>query len=943
MKLMMKIIGWSAAGSAGLLIACIIIIQSISNAQYKEWISDLAFSATGRQLVFDGDVDIHFGKEIRFLAKEIRFANTAQGSRPDMVTADRLLLQVALLPIFKGVLDFVIELDGPDILLETDSDGRRNWVFQDSVLKEPDPEQDPKKTAGSFSLPLKPYIRNCEINNLKFTFTDDEGDKQILADIETFKIFVDGDEIPLTVKAAYNGAPVELVGVLGRIDELHSNRQTEISLNGKVNSADFTLNGLIGPLSPRPNAQVDLLLKADSISTFSQYAGITLPDLKGLDISLRAQSKGGYFAAEDIKILLNDEILDLSITGNIEDISHVEGINLITEVNSEHLDKVLEEIGVKLSVALPAFTSVGGTVTGNLEELSLNSLIANVKDEGITVNLNGQVTDLLSLEGVDVNFDATADSIANISKFAGTEIPELGSLQLAGKISSSEQSLRLESLEAIVQQQGMKTRVTAAVADLINVAGINAEAHIEIDSLSTLAPFTDVEMPQTKPWVLNITVAAAETKGAAEVVVNLTSEELQAVINANIPEIKDPANLEASLSIDTESLAVISEMLGKEIVDEGPVKLTAKAIVQPDRYRVDDFKLTRGESVANAGIQYVLPKSDQDKPKLIGQLEINNLDLTKIFPANDNENLDQEETQVVIAETESETTSTVNKKIFSNEPLSTGVLQDYEVDFKVDTSNLTLSENFMVHGSLAVTLDQGVLKIGPLDLKGESGGSGESLIVLDASSPEANLGVKIKFDNFVSPRFGGNFDLDVDLDGKGGTIAAVMGSLDGQFIAAFNDYKLNQSAMTQFGSGFFSRINPIKNDTTILECAIVRFDAKDGIVDFTKKIAAQTTEVTWFGSGEINLKTEELDFGIHPQPRKALNSLTDLGLAKLVHIGGTLAEPSIGVDPKDVAVKYGKYSAYIATGGLSWLAEKVLENRESNVDQCKRILDVFEE
>lgn len=943
MKLLMKIVGWSTAGFAGLLIVCIIVIQSISNDQYKEWISDLAFSATGRQLVFDGDVNVHFGKKISFLAKEIRFANTEQGSRADMVTADRLLLQVALLPIFKGVLDFVIELDGPDILLETDSDGRGNWVFHDSALKEPEPGQVLQETAGSFSLPLKPYIRNCEIKNLKFTFTDDVGDKQISADIETFKIFVDGGEIPLTVKAAYNGAPVELSGVLGRIDELHSNRQTEISLSGKLNSADLAINGSIGPLSPKLNAQVDLLLRADTISTFSPYAGITLPDLNGLDISLRAHTNGGNFVADDIKILLNDEILDLNITGKIEDISHVEGINLVTEIYSGHLDKVLEEIGVKLSVALPAFTSIKGTVTGNLEELSLNSLLANIKDEGITVNLNGQVTDLLALEGVGVNFEATADSIANISKFAGTELPELGSLQLAGKISSSEHSLRLESLEAIVVRQGMNTRVTAAVADLINVSGINATAHMEIESLSTLAPFTDVEIPQTGPWVLDITAAAAESKGAAEVVANLTSEGLKAVINANIPEIKDLAYLEASLSIDAESLAVIGEMVGKEIVDEGPVKLTAKAILQPDEYRVDDFKLTLGDSVVNAGLQYILPKSRQDKPKFIGQLEINDLNLTKIFPANEDENLGEEKTPTVIAESESEATLTEDKKLFSNKPLSTGALQDYEVDLQVTTSNLTLSENFMVHGSLAVTLDQGVLKIGPLDLKGESGGSGESLIVLDASSQEANLDVKIKFDNFVSPRFGGNLDLDVDLDGKGGTIAAVMGSLDGQFIAALNDYKLNQSAMTQFGSGFFSRLNPIKNDTTILECAIVRFDAKDGMVDFTKKIAAQTTEVTWFGSGEINLKTEELDFGIHPQPRNALNSLTDLGLAKLVHIGGTLAEPSIGVDPKDVALKYGKYSAYIATGGLSWLAEKVLENRQSNVDQCQRILDVFEE
>lgn len=1041
MKPLMKIAGWGAAGFVVLVIASVIVIKSISDDQYKKWISNVASSATGRQLVFDGDFNVHFGKEIIFLAKEIRFANTEQGSRPDMVTADRLLLRVALLPIFKGLLDFVIELDGPDILLETNDDGRGNWVLEDSTLEELEPKQESQKPTSSFALPLKPYISNFEIKNLRFAFNDKVGDRQISADIDTLKLFVDGGEVPLTVIAAYNGAPVELTGILGRIDDLHSNRITDISLEGKLNGADLTIKGTIGPLSPEPKAQVDLLLKADTVSAFSPYVGISLPDLHGLDISLRALVNKGKLAAEDIKILLNDEALILNIAGNIGDLINITGINLTTKVNSEQLDKLLDQLGIKASVALPASLSIKGAVTGSLEELSLDSLNAIVEDEGIAININGKATNLLAPAGVDVNLTATADTIAKISNFAGTEIPDLGaldmkvhfvskgqqvrldsmniklggklldaqvdavvddlmallkvaetpenyevagvaislkadaasisqlaqavgvqipdlgSLQLGGKISSSEQSLRLDSLEAIVKQQGMNIRATAAVADLITVSGINGTADIEIESLSTLATFTDSEFPQTGPWALNITAATAEAKGATEVVANLTSEGLKAVINANIPEIKDPGNLQASLSMDAESLAVIGEMLGREMVAEGPIQVTAKAVVQPEEYRVDDFQLTLGDATANADLQYILPQGDQDKPKLVGQMEIKDLDLTEIFPANEaeSESLDnraevaeeaeeawKEETPEVIAESETEAASTGNKKIFSSKPLSTGALQDYEVDLKVNTSNLTLSKNFMVPGSLAVTLAQGILKLGPLDLKGESGGSGESLIVLDTSSPEANLDVKIQFDNFVLPRFGGNLDLDVDLDGHGGTIAALMGSLNGRFIGALNDYQLNQSAMTTFGSGFFSRLNPVKKDTTVLECAIVRFDVKDGMVDFTKKIAAQTTEVTWFGSGEINLKTEELDFGIHPQPRKALNSMTDLGLAELIHISGTLAEPSIGVDPIDIALKYGKYSAYIATGGLSWLAEKVLENRQSNVDQCERILGVVD-
>ena len=76
------------------------------------------------------------------------------------------------------------------------------------------------------------------------------------------------------------------------------------------------------------------------------------------------------------------------------------------------------------------------------------------------------------------------------------------------------------------------------------------------------------------------------------------------------------------------------------------------------------------------------------------------------------------------------------------------------------------------------------------------------------------------------------------------------------------------------------------------------------------------TEATWFGGGEINLKTEKIDFGVTPKSRKILD--VGLGnLANLVHVGGTLAKPKIQLDPKDLAVKYGKYAAAVATGGIA--------------------------
>ena len=132
---------------------------------------------------------------------------------------------------------------------------------------------------------------------------------------------------------------------------------------------------------------------------------------------------------------------------------------------------------------------------------------------------------------------------------------------------------------------------------------------------------------------------------------------------------------------------------------------------------------------------------------------------------------------------------------------------------------------------------------------------------------------------------------------------------------------------------------------TTLECGILRVDIKDGIADFEKNLAAQLTEVTWRGGGTVNLKTEELEVGIVPKPRKGIPISVTGYLSGLIHVGGTLKNPKVQLDPKDVAVKYAKYSAHVATGGLTLIAEKIKDKIQANQDICAKILDgtVFEE
>ncbi|MBT8361519.1 MAG: AsmA family protein, partial [Deltaproteobacteria bacterium] len=827
--------------------------------------------------------------------------------------------------------------------------------------------------------------------------------------------------------------PTSLQLKAGVQGDLQTLSVTDLDLMIQDDGLDARLIGNIENVLAPAGADAELSVKLDSIETIGKYMGRQLPALGPLKVSAEMISPEQQIQLKSLHAELTDPSLSATISGSIEHIARssddtveVSGIKLKGELNSEQLDAVAAKLNFEMPVVPPAAIAITASAAGSLDQLSVSDLKAVITDEGLEVNLTGSaenvlepsgveaqiqastentsnfsqfvgtdlpelgsmelqsrivssgdtyrlealnikllgeslkanlsavIEDLLILAkvaddrqsfgtaGIDVSLTAEARSVSEVAQFAGIEIPEIGSLHLDGQVVSSERSLRLESMNARLDNEGMEAQASAAIADLFTLSGVKTTLDAEINSLSQLSPITKSELPETGPWTLQARAAGDVLDGPTTLTANLAGKGTQAVVDVFVADILSLDTFQAKLSLEAESLPRLGVLMNKELPDGGPLNVVGMAHAKPGEYRVDEFLVTMGESEIEADLVYTLPvKPESGQPKLAGQASIKNLDITPLLASGQDEaelTTGDPATADKSMEETAEKKESSDKKLFSNKPLQDEALHKYNMDLKVAVTNVTIREGFSVDGSTSATLDNGLLKLGPLDIRGKTGGVGEGLIEVDARDPVAKIDIFLDFEDFVPPRFGGKFDLDADLDGRGESLAALMGSLNGRFIAVLEDVELQKSALTRFGSGLLNRINPLADDNTMLECAIARFEVKDGIVDVTNKLAAQTTEVSWFGSGEINLKTEELDLGIHPKPRSAVGSLTDIGLAKLIHIGGTLAEPSIGIDPADMAKKYASYSAYIATGGLSFLAEKMFDNVQANRDQCKRIL-----
>lgn len=116
---------------AAVVVSLYSILKSQDFSQYRGLIEERVRAATGRELIIAGELNLRLlSLNPALTVDDVAFKNASWGTRPDMVTLQRLEAEVALLPLFSGEVTVKrLVLVAPEIFLETDKKGRGNWIF----------------------------------------------------------------------------------------------------------------------------------------------------------------------------------------------------------------------------------------------------------------------------------------------------------------------------------------------------------------------------------------------------------------------------------------------------------------------------------------------------------------------------------------------------------------------------------------------------------------------------------------------------------------------------------------------------------------------------------------------------------------------------------------------------------------------------------------------
>jgi hypothetical protein len=438
-----------------------IAISMFDVNQYKGELTQVVEEATGRKLVIGGDIGFKISLIPTVVVNDVKFANASWGSKPDMLSLDKFEVQASLLPLLSGNIQVnrVILLK-PVIFLETDKQGKGNWVLESKKTEaKPDPAPESETALPAI------VVNEVRIENAKITYKDGVTGNITDVDIEKIVTESDGlnDPLSLLVKITYNEIPIQIEGTLGSLNQLTANDIYPIDLMIDISDAKIGLNGQVAKPMEAKGLELEINFNVDSLSKLSKLAGSELPALGPISLTGKLSDGDGSYLIKSMKLQAGNTDLSGDLTANVSgkrpaltanlssnsiDLVELSGGEVVAKKEAKK-----ERVFSSDPLPLEGLRSVDANVTVNAKQIKTSSLVLAKTKIVLTLN-NG-----------NLSINPLSTLVAG-----GTMNANIG-LNASGKTAALVTDINIKGLE-LSQLEYFKGKVTGAKTDVtIKVKG----------------------------------------------------------------------------------------------------------------------------------------------------------------------------------------------------------------------------------------------------------------------------------------------------------------------------------------------------------------------------------------------------------------------------------------------------------------------------------------
>ena len=300
------------------------------------------------------------------------------------------------------------------------------------------------------------------------------------------------------------------------------------------------------------------------------------------------------------------------------------------------------------------------------------------------------------------------------------------------------------------------------------------------------------------------------------------------------------------------------------------------------------------------------------------------------------------------------------KRLFSPEPFDWSPLQQVDAHILLKGKEILFQRFAFNDVAIDCKLKQGNLTVDPLKFS-IGGGTAESSISLQTNSSPPFASAALSVDHFdIGPMLEqlgkkntiqGILNTTIYLNGTGNSVAALMAGLNGSIHLDIHEGRIEsrQLALLEkyMGSNILDVINPfIKHPRyTTVNCLISNTEIKDGQAAY--KMVLDTEQTALASAGTINLKTEAIDIGIKPSPKKGFGdsqvgyiSFSLKELSQPFALGGTLLKPQLVLSPGRTVATAAKFAGAALFGpvGITWFFTDISLGKKNICEEATRAM-----
>ncbi|MBL6456531.1 AsmA family protein [Belnapia sp. T6] len=308
-----------AAGLAWLLLA-------FDPDSLKPRIQTAVEAATGRALTLGGPIGVKPALVPTLTLSDVALANAPGGSRPQMATIRRVEVELALLPLLSRRVEVRrLALQAPDILLETDAEGRPNWAFAPPGSPAPAPAAPgnaaaPASAARDAGSRLGIAVDRVELTEGRIGWRNGQTGAARSLEIAQFETRATGDDgaLRLSGRFALDGAPFTLAGETGSLAALTGGGAPwPLRLVLEAAGATIAAEGSIAQPLQAAGWQLAVDAKVPELARLAPLLpDAPLPPLRDLALTTRLADSGGRIpAVSDLRLTLGAAPLDAVLPG----------------------------------------------------------------------------------------------------------------------------------------------------------------------------------------------------------------------------------------------------------------------------------------------------------------------------------------------------------------------------------------------------------------------------------------------------------------------------------------------------------------------------------------------------------------------------------------------------------------------------------------------------